>query len=575
MHKNNKEKAEGKVSKLRLLLSYLPCFFLVLLFLIEAAALFLNSGFFADVEDGRVAKYALDAKLEQDKENINPGGIRDRNGTEIYWDNGTKNVGKIGNYYEEISKKLYKDILSIENSGKGILHKYERVLYTPSEDEPGIIEEMQQALDRNLMNDDTNIGDSLVLTLDHELQKKAYETMKKLVGEKNQGSMVIMDADTGEILADVTTFLLEDLPTGSTERNGLPMTVGGIIAPGSTFKTISLITMFENDIEDVEFEDESSYEDEGVKIHNYEDYEEEGGRIGSTEAFRKSSNVYFARAMLGLDNAKDKMSQKAKSIYLQERLCLDFITIGADQTRWTFAKKTWKELEERYPDSLNAKQELADSAYGQAEIRMSTLQGAMIAAGIINDGKIIIPHMIDKVVDINGKELELSDVVEKINVDIRKVIRAKELDEETDDEEITESEIEPPAVENGAVLSVLTSPEIAQSVLDIMKYTAVEEYGFDEELGVAAKSGTAEEGFNGERQHAWMISCANINGHNYAIAANWRDCGKHIGGSKLKQSIEDMYVYLQNHPITYHSRISDEAEIKPDESEWDEAENEE
>jgi peptidoglycan glycosyltransferase len=161
--------------------------------------------------------------------------------------------------------------------------------------------------------------------------------------------------------------------------------------------------------------------------------------------------------------------------------------------------------------------ELAASAFGQAEVRMSCTQAAMVAASIINGGKMVMPYMVEKVTDCNGSD---------VNVD--------------------ELGVSGLSSEHGKVLSTVTTEEVASKIRAAMETTAVETYKFDESLKVAAKSGTAETGMSGNAgNHAWMISCAEINGHKYAIAINWAKADGDIYGSDMKVPIEKIYRYLQ------------------------------
>lgn len=482
---NNRQKVKNKYYASKSVYLFTA---LALIFLIEIISLIYHSGVNASSNE-QVERYRKEAIAECDKIAVTPGDISDRNGTALL--SYTKPITKdLGTY---IDNEAYSAVLGYvtENASAFMLSKYEDVLrQTPT-------------------LEDTK-GNSLTLTLDHELQMEVYQALKDRIGEDGRGSMVVMDADTGEILSMVS------LPTFDvTKRNNVtwyPLAVSGKdTAPGSIFKVISSIVLLENGYEDHTELDASFSTSGGYKIRNY--YADKSTQIDYREALKVSSNVFFAKSILSLPGGQTKLTEVAKRFRIGESIICDFGTLTGN---WTMDEATLVALQKN--DNFDMDYELAASAFGQAEVRMSCTQAAMVAASIINGGKLIMPYMVEKVTDCNGKDVD----VEQLGI---AGLSSK----------------------HGAVIDTVTTEEITSKIQSAMETAAVETYGFDASLKVAAKSGTAETGMSGDDgNNAWMISCAEIQGHKYAIAINWAKAPSSIYGSDMKVPIEKIYRYLQS-----------------------------
>lgn len=531
MKKNKKNHSDSLCSGSGTYLKRAPWVALLVfvLFLAEIFSLFRNSSLSASVNSD-VAYYKQELEEVKDKQNIIMGDLYDRNGTALVTFTGSL-IQDQGTYLDPY---VYSQTLG----------------YCRNADSSGLLGRYESLLRATASESDTK-GYSLVLTLDHELQEKVYEALVNTIGKNGKGSMVVMNADTGEILSMVSTPVYDasniseemEWMNDGEKSNGVwyPLSrVGNDTAPGSTFKLVSSIVMLENGLGDFTASDDTTYEGNGYTINNYSGYAA-AGTIGLRDALKKSSNVFFVKALLNLDGLEEKLTEKAKKLYLGEKLVLDF---GDISSTWTFDEATWAALEKQ--EGFNAEYERAASLFGQSEVRMSSLQGAMLAAGIINDGKIMTPYMVEEVKDSSGRTRDLYEIMDKINqsADFAESSDAANCLKENDNA-IASASIPVPEEERGNVLSELTNAQAAQQMISIMQYAAVYQYGFDEGLGVAAKSGTSETGQSANSgNNAWMISAAEINGTRYAICINWAKAAAGTQGKDMRVPVETIYRYL-------------------------------
>lgn len=466
---------------------------LVCIFLVELCVMIYHSGVMAESneEAGAWRKAAME---ECDRRTVTMGNITDRNGQVLLEFEKPAAVDR-GTYIDDYA---YSNVIGYyAQNSFGLLRKYAKVLQkTPT-------------------LDDTR-GSSLTLTLDHELQMAVYEVLKEAIGDEGRGSMVVMDAETGEILSMVSlpTFNVSDL---NREMEWMskdtdvwyPLATVGDLAPGSTFKVLSSIVLLENGMEK-HTEKDSEFQAGGHTIHNY--YEGTGKKIDYREALRVSSNIFFAKSILSIENAAEKLTEAAGRLYIGTDLELDF---GPVTSNWSLNEDTLEAL--RGYETFNMDYVLASTSFGQSEVRFSAMNGAMLAAAVMNDGKLITPYMIEAITDCRGK------TVAPDSLDVEGLSGA-----------------------HGTLLSQVTSAEIAGKIRSAMQEAAEQSYGFDPALHVAAKSGTAESGMKGNAGNsAWMISGAEINGHKYAVAINWANAGKGIIGSYMKKPVEKIYRVLE------------------------------
>ena len=333
-------------------------------------------------------------------------------------------------------------------------------------------------------------GADVTLTIDADLQERAYKDI-----EKYKGSVAVLNAKTGEILAlasspsfNVSEIDDEENWKEMNKKEGvfLSNAYQNPVAPGSVFKLITSKEIIEAGIEGEDVEDTGSLKVHGQTIRNY------GGKAYGTisyrEGFVKSSNVYFMNRALKLGGLR--LYKAGRSFLLGQDISLDFATI-----RSNFDLK-------EYEDNV-----IATTAFGQGETLVTPLHMAMITQSIANDGVMLKPYLFKSVVNGKGKTTQKGKT--------EKLVETMDAD-------------------------------TAQEIKEAMK-EAGESYGLarvgDEEYAIAAKTGTAERGDG--TNNAWLVTYAPADDPQYVIVAN-RLKTTEIGKT-LAPVVEDLYNTLFEH----------------------------
>ncbi|NLJ41750.1 MAG: penicillin-binding protein 2 [Clostridiales bacterium] len=227
------------------------------------------------------------------------------------------------------------------------------------------------------------VGNALHLTIDTDLSKY----IDSLLGS-HKGSAVVMNAQTGEVLAMVShpTFNPNNLDGGLTGDVLVNRATEGLYAPGSIFKIIVAATALDN-IEDVL---DYSFECHGqITIGNHSISCSEGkahGQVDLARALEVSCNGYFAELAIRLGG---------------EKLIKTGETFGFNQD---FIFPDLKLVASRLGIKANTDDKgLALSAIGQGNVRVTPLHMAMVASAIANDGVMMEPKLVYEVVGRTGK----------------------------------------------------------------------------------------------------------------------------------------------------------------------------
>lgn len=237
-------------------------------------------------------------------------------------------------------------------------------------------------------------GAAVELTIDPIIQQAAWDALGDY-----RGSVVVLDPATGAILAMVSKpsydpnllaahstqsviAAYEQLTADPTSPLDNRAIAGALYHPGSVFKVLMTAAAI----------DSGAYE-ATTAIPNPATLQlpqstsvisnAEGGNCGGGEtvtladAFRLSCNIPFAQ--LGADLGQDVISEYAEAFGFGDR-----IEVPMPATASIF------------PDNLDAPQ-LMLSSFGQASVRTSPLQIAMITAAIANGGQLMQPTLVERV----------------------------------------------------------------------------------------------------------------------------------------------------------------------------------
>lgn len=245
-------------------------------------------------------------------------------------------------------------------------------------------------------------GNDVYLTIDNNIQIIVENALTDLKARKEftWATLSVMDAQTGAIVASASspTFDLNNLNTLESYLNPL---VAYQYEPGSTMKIYSFMTAMEKGI----YDGEKKYHSGSIKVADViiSDFNKVGwGDIPFDTGFIYSSNTASTTLALelGVKNLKEYY------------------------TKFGFGKKTGIELPGEVAGVVNFKykSELANASFGQG-ITTTPIQNLQALSMIANDGVMLKPYIIDKIVDANGKvtlkneRTELGQIVKKETTD--------------------------------------------------------------------------------------------------------------------------------------------------------------
>ena len=247
---------------------------------------------------------------------------------------------------------------------------------------------------KNEFQDKKNMGDTVVTTLDADLQEAAYQAL----GEK-KGAVVVMEPKTGKILAMVSkpdfdpNTVESSWNALSTDENSvlLNRATQGQYAPGSTFKVVTLLEfMRENpDYSSYSYNCTGSIENSGIKIHCYNGHVH--GQVSLEESLAYSCNTSFSNIGLSLDSVKFKKT--AEEVLFDSKLPSDLPYSKSSFTMDSSAGNGTKMM----------------TAMGQGETQVSPYHMALITSAIANGGKLMKPYLVDKVTNASGAVMKETD----------------------------------------------------------------------------------------------------------------------------------------------------------------------
>jgi Cell division protein FtsI/penicillin-binding protein 2 len=329
-------------------------------------------------------------------------------------------------------------------------------------------------------------GNDVVLTIDAYLQQAAYEGLKG-----KTGSAVVINPKNGEVLALVSqpSFSPEDLDNNWQEivsRPNSPLVnhAFSLFPPGSTMKVVTSLAIIRSGLNTTDlYECTGSTIISGQEICDYRVH----GWVNFNTALAESCNTYFATYAMRAGDQNFLAAAKA---------------FGFGQTipfELTVPKSSIinKELN---PNQLDINY-LTASAFGQGQVLTSPMHMALITAGIANNGVIMAPHLVQRVLD--------SEQNLKYEFQNKPWLTALSAEES--------------AKIKSAMITAVNSGTAFQGALP--------------DVQVAAKTGTAEPGGN-MGTHAWYIAFAPAEDPQIAVAVLVENGG--IGGGVAAPIARDL-----------------------------------
>jgi peptidoglycan glycosyltransferase len=328
---------------------------------------------------------------------------------------------------------------------------------------------LDTALDK--LKGSTVEGNALRLTMNLRAQQAAYDALAGRCG-----AVAAVDVKTGKLLVAASSPSYNpNLVEGKFDlinridapcRPVAPLynrATKGLYPPGSTFKVVTLSAALESG----KFKPESRFYDPGY-----------------CEVYGKRVNNYDTTSPFGNVNLIQALQYSINSVFCNIGKALGAKAIVAQSKKFGFYELPPLETpaDERAPSGLYKGGELFDPkqdfqvdpgryAFGQERNLVTPLQMAMVAAGIANDGVVMRPYVVDRIVSPKGR------VVKRTS--------PKELDR---------------------AVSKDTARTIQQMMVNVVQAgtgTAAQVSG----LTVGGKTGTAETGISG-RNTVWFICFA-------------------------------------------------------------------
>jgi len=238
-------------------------------------------------------------------------------------------------------------------------------------------------------------GHNIQLTVDLDLQKKAYELMKD-----KKGAIVASDPKTGEILALVSTpsFDPQDFEDKNNnmveeylsdkEKPLFNRVTAGVYAPGSVFKLAIATAALESKTidEKTEFEDTGVITAGPLKFGNWYflQYGKTEGMVDVVKAIRRSNDIFFYLA--GAKTGEEDIKKWAEVLGYGKKT-----GIGLEEEVGLIPSPFWKE------ENIGDRWYLGDSynlSIGQGYVSVTPLQTLMTTAAFANNGSLCQPKLL-------------------------------------------------------------------------------------------------------------------------------------------------------------------------------------
>ena len=258
-------------------------------------------------------------------------------------------------------------------------------------------------------------GGNVLLSLNTKAQQVAWQEMTHNQKGVDKGAAVALDPRTGAIQALVSMPSYDPNPLVSHDEKSAAAAYNKLIKdkdqpllnratqetlpPGSTFKTIISAAALANGYdEDTEIPAGEVYREGGAVIRNDADDVCPSGNVTLKDALTISCNTGFAQ--LGVKLGADKVKAEAQAFGFED----DKLTLGDLEGSGlpVAASKTGAMTN---PDGSTDKGALAQSSIGQRDVRMTPLQGALLAATVANGGKQMRPYLVQQLLGSDRRQI--------------------------------------------------------------------------------------------------------------------------------------------------------------------------
>jgi penicillin-binding protein 2B len=229
-------------------------------------------------------------------------------------------------------------------------------------------------------------GSNIYLTLDKTIQNFLDEAMTRVYEEYAPSSMVgiVADPKTGEILAMSQRPTFDPVTREGLTASWLNETIENIVEPGSTMKVFTVASAMDTNNWHPNMDYQSGkyvLYDKTIRDHNYG---RGWGKITYLEGFQRSSNTAMAHQL-------EIMGRDTFLSYLD---------------RFGFGEKTGIDLPKETSGTIISKYpaEVLTTTYGQGST-VTPMQMIQAFTAVANDGEMMQPYVIDKIVNPNTDEV--------------------------------------------------------------------------------------------------------------------------------------------------------------------------
>lgn len=243
----------------------------------------------------------------------------------------------------------------------------------------------------NDLTDQKSQGDSVVTTLNYEVQEAAYNALGS-----SDGAVVVLEPASGKVLAMVSkpdydpNTLAENWDSIVNDDSStvlLNRATSGLYPPGSTFKIFTALEyIHENpDYENYSFDCEGELTVDGNQIHCY--HNAVHGQQNLIQSFANSCNTSFANIGLTLDISR--FTDLLETMMFNKSLPG---SLSGTVSRFTLTEDDGTGL-------------IMQTAFGQGNTLVSPLHMALVAAAVDNDGVVMTPYLVDHVQNDSGRNV--------------------------------------------------------------------------------------------------------------------------------------------------------------------------
>lgn len=236
-------------------------------------------------------------------------------------------------------------------------------------------------------------GHTIVSTIDAHIQAIAEEELKAGVerGRAARGSILIMDPSTGAIKA-LANYPAYDpnRPADTPSENRRNTIIADLIEPGSTFKLVTAVAALENRAVEL---DEKFNTGDGRRLINGQMMRDHDpmGTVSFYQAIQKSSNIATSEVAERIPS--DIFYQYARNLGFGSHTYIDLPGEESGSLRkpyqWSSVSKPWLSI-----------------GY---EVQVTLMQLAQAYAAFANDGVVMQPYIVDRVVNERGENVHRND----------------------------------------------------------------------------------------------------------------------------------------------------------------------